>query len=319
MLSTVYPPGTVLNVIGMHGMGDCLHQRAIIRQLLERYSVYLETSWPLIYWDMPQLRMMARGTTLRTQMKNATREASKFYAKQAPAIAERIKVEYPSAMVRSYGSVLKAMSARVGVPVGDFRLPVRPEWLAKADKVLEPAAQGRPVMLFRPLVERKEWTGGVTRNPRASDYEFLFESIRRDYFVVSVADLVPGLEWMRGKVLPAGLKFHHGELDAETLFGIAARAALIFSAPGFATVLGQALGTPGVTVFGGYETKSSFSSGADYAPWLPIEPQTPCDCWRHDHDCPKDIDSAAAMAKLREFSDSVLSARAEARLADSVA
>jgi ADP-heptose:LPS heptosyltransferase len=221
-------------------------------------------------------------------------------------------------MVRHFGSVLKAMSARVGVPAGDFRLPVRPEWLAKAEKVLE-RAEGRPVMLFRPLVERKEWTGGVTRNPRAADYEALFEAIRRDYFVVSVADVAPGVEWIRGRDLPAGLKFHRGELDTETLFGLAARAALIFCAPGFGTVLGQALGTPGVTVFGGYEDASSFSSGASYAPWLAIEPKTPCPCWRHDHDCPKDIDVNAAVANIREFSNDVLGSRSKTGLVDQAA
>ncbi len=42
---------------GMHGMGDCIHQRAVIRQLLDRHEIWLETSWPQIYHDMPQIHL----------------------------------------------------------------------------------------------------------------------------------------------------------------------------------------------------------------------------------------------------------------------
>src|SRR5262245_40119729 len=73
--STGRPP---IVVKGMHGMGDCLHQRGILPQLAERYEIWLETSWPLIYWDMPELKLLKRGTKLRTQMKNAERERGSF-------------------------------------------------------------------------------------------------------------------------------------------------------------------------------------------------------------------------------------------------
>ena len=302
--------GSPLILQGMHGLGDCLHQRAIVRQLAQRFDLWLETSWPLVYWDIPGLKLLARGTRLRTQLKNAAREEKLFTRHPPPPWVPAIKVEYPPVYVRAFGSVLGAMCARVGVPKEDFRLPLRPQWLEKADKVLKGVT--KPVMLFRPLVTRREWTGGQTRNPIPADYERLFHSIAPRFHVVSVADLEHDAEWLIGNRLTTDQKFHRGELDAETLFGIAARSALIFGAPGFQTVLGQAIGTPGVTVFGGYEDASSFSAGASYAPWLAIEPETPCPCWRHDHECPKDIDIAKATERLKEFTDAVLSARAEA-------
>ena len=36
-------------VQGMHGMGDTIHERAIVKQLIERGdNVFIETSWPQI-------------------------------------------------------------------------------------------------------------------------------------------------------------------------------------------------------------------------------------------------------------------------------
>src|SRR5512144_2511893 len=72
---------------GMHGMGDNLHQRAIVRQLLERYDVvYLETPWPCIYHDLrgPRLRLIRKPTTLRTQAKNEERERQSYDVSMAP-------------------------------------------------------------------------------------------------------------------------------------------------------------------------------------------------------------------------------------------
>lgn len=305
-------PVTPLVVAGMQGMGDCIHQRAVVRELSKRFEVWLETSWPLVYWDMPNVHLLASNTILRTQQKNVARERGQFET-AAPRGAQVIRVSSPSRRIMALGSVLAAMSETAGVRVGDFRLPVRDEWLEKADAVL--AKADRPVMFFRPLTVRKEWTGAQTRNPRPEHYAALFEAIREQFYVVSVADLVPGAEWIVGDELPADLKLHKGELDAEALFGVVARADLVFTSPGFGTVLGQALGRPGVTVFGGYEDARSFSVGAAYAPWLPIQPQHPCPCWSHTHACPKDIDVPSAIGKLTEFVDAVLGTRAEARIA----
>src|SRR3546814_11400043 len=39
-------------VQGMHGLGDNLHQRAILRHLMQSHEVWLETPWPCIYHDL---------------------------------------------------------------------------------------------------------------------------------------------------------------------------------------------------------------------------------------------------------------------------
>lgn len=300
---SVYGRGGVrpLLIHGMHGCGDNLHQRAIIPQLAARGEVWLETSWPSIYWDMPELKLLAKGTTLRTQSKNIERERDRFTKDGPPRHAVPMRIWYTPEDIRGCGSVVQAMAKAAKVEPGDFRIPVRPEWLQRADDFLASLKPSRPVMFFRPLGERTEWTGCFTRNPDYSAWRAIYNSIRERYFVISIADLVPSREWLVGPHLDVDAKYHAGELDIELLIGLAKRSALIFSSPGFAVVLGQAVGTPGVCVFGGYEDARSFAYGAKLTPWIGIEPVKPCPCFSHRHQCDKRIDTSAAIEKLRAF------------------
>jgi len=73
------------------------------------------------------------------------------------------------------------------------------------------------------------------------------------------------------------------------------------SAAAVAKAVAQAVETPSVCVFGGYENGTSFSSGARYARHLAIEPITPCQCFKHDHACQKQVDMPLAVARLQAF------------------
>jgi predicted O-methyltransferase YrrM len=119
--------------------------------------------------------------------------------------------------------------------------------------------------------------------------------------VVSVADLEEGREWAVGDDIEADAVCHAGELDVETLAALTAEAALTFASPGFLTILAQAVGTPSVAVFGGFEDGRSFSGGARFAPHLAIDPVEPCACFRHDCPCDKRIDLAKAGKTLKAF------------------
>jgi hypothetical protein len=135
-----------LHVVGMHGLGDNVHQRAIVRELRKNREVWLETPWPCLYHDMPDLTLISRGTRLRTQAKNLQRENAKFFKGSMPLGMEMLTVSYRSELVRTQGSVLGAMSATCRVPVGDFRLPVPDEWGAKAKSLVEGVR--KPLMVF---------------------------------------------------------------------------------------------------------------------------------------------------------------------------
>ncbi len=293
-------------VQGMHGLGDNIHQRALMRGLGERYDVIqLETSWPCVYRDMPWVRCVHKGTTLRTQAKNAAREADRFA--HAPVDADaHLRIWYRPHEVRAHGSVLGAMLRSVGLDdaSADFGMAVPVEWRQAAIEALRSSRwDGRPPLVYRPLVERREWGGCAARNPDSHTYRSLVECIRARFFVVSIADLVPGVEWISGAAIDADAEFHGGELSFETLAGMFSMARLAFTAPGFAVPLAQAIGTPVVCIHGGYESSRSFSLGARMSPTLGIDPMRPCDCFSHNHRCRYDkrIDMDAAIGRLEAF------------------
>lgn len=290
-------------ISGMHGMGDNLHQRALVRALSPSYDVWLETPWPCLYHDL-DVKLLTKGSRLRTQSKNLKRERDKFTRSQPPSNASRITVSYPPVLVRMTGSVLSAMLTQCGVSEikkPDFRLPIAAEWKKRADEIIKSWKTKKSIMIYRPLVERSEWGGAKGRNPDKMSYVNLFNTIRKKYFVVSIADIEKGREWITSDDIKADVEYHHGELDVEVLAALFKRADLIYTAPGFPVVLSQAVGAKYVAVFGGYENAKSFSSGEKFAKALNIEPINPCDCFSHYHACDKRIDIEAAKKKLLEF------------------
>lgn len=292
-------------VRGMHGLGDNLHQRAVIRQLMARDEVFLESSWVAPYHDLvgAGLKIIRKATPLRTQSKNADREASLFHRGPVSLRAHELRITYTPELVRRAGSVLAAMCRATGTDYdfADFRMPVKPEWLQRAKLLFDAWQPKKPVLVYRPLVERTEWGGCRNRNPDHAAYAALFDAIRDEFFVVSIADLVPGQEWIVGRPIRADVELHRGELDFETLAGLFSLSAAVFASPGFAVILAQALGTPVASIFGGYENSSSFAGGARFSPYLGIDPINPCQCFSHSHACQKSIDTADATARLRPF------------------
>lgn len=302
---------------GMHGLGDNLHQRAVVRHYMRLHRVWLETPWPSVYHDLigPNLKLLRANTGLRTQAKNEARQAAAYSVGPPPNLKRTIPVWYEPAQVRAYGSFLGAMLCHTGAPATftDFRLPVPDRWIRGWLRVLyaaigQPSYYGKPIMVYRPLVERTEWGGCASRNLDAWTYGALAAGLRDKFFVVSIADTEPGKEWISGADIPADLKLHKGELDFETLAGLFAEASLVYSPSGFAIPLAQAVGTPSICVFGGHESsRTSYNLGAQYAPYLPIDTVNPCDCFEHNHACEKRIDYAVAQARVEAFVEKILS------------
>lgn len=307
------PAKPKLHIEGMLGLGDNLHQRAIIRQFIDTYDIYLETTWPSVYHDFPDIKFIRRNTPLRTQTKNADRENDKFHSSR-PANAETKKVWYRPDQVRAYGSVLGAMLISVGANPhrADFSLPIPFKWKEKAVELLySELGITKPIMIYRPLIERKEWGGCASRNPDFDSYHELFNSVRDDYFVISIADIVPDVEWIVSHPIQADVEFHSGEIEFEKLAAVFAEASLVYCSPGFAAVLGKAVSTPVITIFGGYENSKSFTLGD--APYLGIDPINPCQCFSHNHPCDKRIDITKAKQSIREFLDAIATSNDKAK------
>src|SRR6202000_3318624 len=210
----------------------CLHQRAILRQLMPRFDVTLETSWAAMYHDLVAegLTLVRKPVALRTQTKNAVREAATF-SNRRTSHNMTLRVMYHGAQVMATKSktVLEAMCDVTGTDyqTADYRLPIPDQWFQSPilDDIWRARwHSGKPLLVYRPLVSRPEWKGSAARNADPASYAELFASIRDEFFVVSVADLEPGREWIVGPQLKADMSFHSGELVFETLaalFGLA--------------------------------------------------------------------------------------------------
>jgi hypothetical protein len=303
-----------LHVVGMHGLGDNLHQRAILRQLMQRHVVTLETSWASVYHDLcaDGLKLARKRVGLRTQHKNAERESDKFSSLRYAYGMRSLRVAYSGQQVLQTPSktILEVMCNVTGTSYADadYRLPIPHAWraglFAKLGPLPDKAAE-RPWLVYRPLVARREWHGSVQRNADPAAYATVFNEIQAagDFFTISVADLEAGQEWIVGENSKADLSFHSGELVFEDLAALFEEANLALTSSGFAAILAPAVGTPCISVVGGYEYPGCHDSAAKFAPYLAIGPKASCSCWtqRCGKICNKTVDLDAALPRVREF------------------
>jgi hypothetical protein len=301
-----------LDIVGLHGLGDCIHQRGPLRELIPHYDIQLSTSWPSVYHDFvgPEFKVVRGKTHLSSQNENQRREEQLFSEYTNRMIIYRagqrkIEFAYNPSTAQRFGSPLACFCVNAGLEYGphiDFRLPVPDAWKLKAALMLPD--HKKPLMIYRPLVERpREWGGSTARNPSYDAYRDLFLSIRDSFFVVSVAYLKSNLEWIAGHPMRCDYHLDQGELDFPALAGLFKIADMVFTPPGFAIPLAQSVGTRVAAVFGGYENSKSFQPGAYFAPYLGIDPINPCNCFSHHHACKKQIDLPQAKDKLKAFAD----------------
>ena len=230
-----------------------------------------------------------------------------FEKQRPPSNAKTQRISYSPAQMKAHGSVLKAMCVTVGLgcnyETADFRLPIPAEWKLDAAKWISKWKPAKPLMIYRPPCIRPEWGGAAARNPDPAAYAALYQEIRDRFFVVSVADIEPGKEWIApGGDLDADVKLHHGELVFETMAALFAEASMVFTTGGFPVILAQAVETPVFAVIGGYEDHTSYSAGARYSPYGWVDPiNTYANC---SHSVPagqKAINLPSAKLKLLSF------------------
>jgi hypothetical protein len=266
-----------LFVQGMFGLGDNIYQRAVIRELVGEHDVWLETPWPQLYGDLP-VRCVKPATKLRTQAKNAERWAS--WANPRRGVMPR-RVSYAGAE----GTILEALCAAFGVKASTiaFDLP------AFARDLERP-----PYIVIRPATERKEWPA-ASRNPRPEYLAMASERLRRDFRIISVADLVPGVEW---PVLPlpyADETYHAGEFHVDQLMTLVAGAAGVVGGVGWLVPAAVAYRVPMLCIFGGWGKHNGpgriFDRRMDTSRIEQVMPSRFCMCGQRDHSCDKRIDA----------------------------
>lgn len=299
-------PKPPIIIDGMYGIGDNLHQRAPIRELMKTHEVWLKTCHAGVYHDLiPKgLHLIFKTTRLHAQAKIIEREKAVFPHSTPPANAPQIKIWYRKDQIDKCGSIVEALMYECNVKgKADFSFPLKPEWQQQARDLIATWKADKPIMIYRPIVLRREWNG-ANRNPDPVAYETLFKAVRDKFFVVSIADLVPDVEWIIGPEQDADIKIHDGSLTFEVLAALFKEVNLIFCNAGFAPVLAQAVGTPSIVVYGGRESfKTTQRAGAHLAPTLGIDPDQPCDCHTERHDCKKTITLPPALEKVTAFAE----------------
>ncbi|MER9355549.1 methyltransferase domain-containing protein [Mesorhizobium sp. M0514] len=299
MLQRLSKPSLV--VLGMYGMGDCLHQRAVLREMMKTHSVEVQTYYTAIYHD---LEAEGLRVTISDRLPPRIRDRRNVSATKLVRQPDK-RIGYDHAQTKRHGTLLAAMFGSVGLKVParpDFSLPVKPAWRAAARKLVGDTG-GKPILVYRPIVLNATWPC-PSRSPDVAAYAALYRSIKDRFFTVSVCDLTQKGEHIVGEEQDADLKLHKGEADFETLAGLFAEASLVFGNAGFTPILAQAVGTPNICVYGGNESfRFTNIVGKHLAPTLPIEPAKPCECFDRHHQCNKTIDLTEALPKVEDFAE----------------
>ena len=283
-----------LYVRGMQGLGDNLYQRAFISQL--RGPVWLQTPWPELYEDLSGVHFVRARTTLRTQVKNVDRQAAARW-EHPPAGAREIAVSYGRASPFDREPFISTAESMRRL------FKVEPAWSLPP----APAAcvGARPYALVRPVTVREEWRAEA-RNPRP---EYIAEAVqelrRRGCFVISVADLEPGKEWLVAPDPGADQKLHHGELDVMQLLSLVSDAAVCVGGVGWLTPAALMARVPLYTVLGGLGGFNSRECLTD--PTMDLSqtgwaiPENFCRCFSRQHGCRKEIPDF--ISKFRRWLD----------------
>lgn len=287
----------------MLGLGDNLHQRAIVKYYIqESYEVYLKTPWPQIYYDLDITTILV-DSTLRAQNKNVSRIKNDSPL-PLPCFSKTKKIWYTAKGVRDSKSILGAMLNESGVPIDKFDFSFNPkyEWIELARKIIGLTnTKSKPILFYRPLIERTEWNGCANRNPEKESYETLINHIAKDFFVISIADIKNNEEWISGGNIKADLTLHDGKISFEELCGLMYLSRLVFCSPGFALVMAQSMGIPNICVYGGRENSEAYELGARITSSLGINTIKPCMCFDHTHECIKEIDIKNALTMIDSF------------------
>lgn len=215
-------------VEGMHGLGDTIYLRAFVKALLERDDVYLATPWPEIFADLP-VRCVKKRTVMRTQVKNIA--ASSYTWHKEPASCRRLAAGYD--LRRE--SIWEGFQRTLGVSPDGFDLP--------------PANSRGACAVVRPVTVRREfpWTA---RNPDPAYVAMAAAALADETYVVSVADLQDGEEWLDGAAPPCHASLHGG-VPLGALLGLVSNATALVGGVGWLLPAAIASGVPMLCIAGG--------------------------------------------------------------------
>ena len=254
----------------MKGLGDNILQRAFIKATND--VVFLDTPWPELYSDLPNVRFTKPSTMLRTQHKNICRQNIRWSSIPIGHAVKRI----------SYGNqgMFNGMRQSFGFNSVAMDLPD-----------FGPSRYDNPYVLVRPVTVRSEWRAD-SRNPRLGYVTSVaLKAKELGYLVVSVADLEDGKEWAL-ELPPSDIQFHRGELNVNQLMNLAQNADALIGGIGWIVLAAMAMNKPAFVVCGGQGQYNHPDKITDVSQANRITfamPDNFCMCSQSQHQCNKDI------------------------------
>ena len=292
----------------MHGFGDNVYAREVVRSLLPRWGerLFVRTAWPQLFHDTG-VELLRPTTELRTQRRNV--EAYRDWSRLPDGPFQRLHLRYDVRNWAAGTSLPSAMLENAGLlRTGDFSFHPMPAWV---DQVRRIRPKG-PFAIVHPSSVRTEWRN-VARAPRPEYLQQLVHQ-HQEFEWWEITDLDPPREVQYGPPL-TGVTKSIGGLSTEQLIALMSLADVVLTGPGFMLPLAVALRTPVVCLFGG-----DLPPNLLIEPWMlasPCELVAPnpfCDCGakgsRHtDESCNKVLDpnaierafTRAACGKLLEW------------------
>lgn len=301
-----YQPRVLIR--SLRGMGDQIYLRPFLREWAKKFEVWVDSSFPELFHDIPQVRVYQLGGTMGNTESLFLRYHKECEGKHKLPFAPvdySIKefVTYSMNDLRSGKTILESFNKFVVPEPFDFSLKVKDEWESEARKLLTDGVHAGNYLILKAPTLRKEWMCS-SRSPRMDYYWPLVEKARKEgYKIVSMAYLQDGEEWFDGEFRDdlVDIKLH-GFLPLGTIIGLFSLSAGVISFPSFALPLCMAIQKKLFLIYGGYVPhKHLVDKRVNHKNIYAVEPSPFCFCMDENHNCKKDINESSISRKFERF------------------
>lgn len=239
----------MIYIKGQLGFGDNIYARPIIRYAVERRGqVVLETPWPELYSDMPDVFPAKPTTTLRTQSRNVERAGIWW---TDPEDLKPHKIGYRQNEISKLGLMGSLRYSAPWVAPSDklkLDLPQYPK------KLLDGQQVGRPYAVIRPVTVRKEWDTSARNCDPSYIQHAIHELNDRGFCTILLYDVDGDRETFVGEK-PTGahveINSHESGFDTKSLISLCQHADLLVGPVGWLVPFGYASKVPTYVIHGG--------------------------------------------------------------------
>lgn len=281
-----------VRINSFHGIGDMIYVRPFIKELCNRdLEVYIDTSLPQLLKDCKNIRLLRPNILWRTQLNNLSNNSNdiNWYTGEIPRFSNTNIIDplYNEEDLAN-SSVIHSFERKFNISFDNLELDY-PELISHGLNL----PTDKKIAIIRPVTIRAEWEC-ESRAP-LSNYIAWCSKILMDsgYYVISIADLKQGQEWLVDPAPPAHLCLYNQQLSIEKTLALIQSADVVVGGSGFIVPAAIAAKVPLFIIFGG--------RGGFDAPWKILDlrmdlrkigwaiPDEFCRCTSMKHTCNKKI------------------------------